>query len=329
MIDAELFNWVTVFAGTTGVCWERVSVGKNNAAFKLSVNGTPFFVKQYHKADLSRFEREVGFLTLLNKKCIKLVPELIATNREIGAAILSHIPGALPEKVTSDLIRQSAQFIGLINDAPSGQSKTSSIRFARGSLMSGESFFSDIDQRIDSLLQLNAVDEVDSIMQQFVRNNVIPEFTKLKKLCGAISADKANFEAILSPSDFGFHNTLLDNSLRFVDFEYAGWDSAEKLTCDFFAQPRYVLSHEHLSEFIQLAFPYHSNPLGISQHCKLLAPVTNLKWCLIFLNEFKVQEGCRRAFSANQTVGLQNKLLQLRKSQNRLQYVAKMSGELL
>ena len=34
----------------------------------------------------------------------------------------------------------------------------------------------------------------------------------------------------LSPSDFGFHNALLEatGKLRFVDFEYAGWDDPAK-----------------------------------------------------------------------------------------------------
>ena len=43
----------------------------------------------------------------------------------------------------------------------------------------------------------------------------------------------------VSPSDFGFHNVLLESNgrLRFIDFEYAGWDDPSKLICDFFCQP--------------------------------------------------------------------------------------------
>ena len=43
----------------------------------------------------------------------------------------------------------------------------------------------------------------------------------------------------VSPSDFGFHNALREPSgrLRFIDFEYAGWDDPAKLVCDFFCQP--------------------------------------------------------------------------------------------
>ena len=40
---------------------------------------------------------------------------------------------------------------------------------------------------------------------------------------------------ILSPSDFGLHNTISKkNKLYFFDFEYFGWDDPIKLICDFF-----------------------------------------------------------------------------------------------
>ena len=39
----------------------------------------------------------------------------------------------------------------------------------------------------------------------------------------------------LSPSDFGFHNVIVekDKILRFIDFEYAGWDDPAKMVSDF------------------------------------------------------------------------------------------------
>ena len=42
----------------------------------------------------------------------------------------------------------------------------------------------------------------------------------------------------LSPSDFGFHNALAQGeTVRFIDFEYAGWDDPAKTVCDFFHHP--------------------------------------------------------------------------------------------
>ena len=46
-----------------------------------------------------------------------------------------------------------------------------------------------------------------------------------------------------SPSDFGFHNALRqpDGRLRFLDFEYAGWDDPAKTIIDFCNQPDLLL----------------------------------------------------------------------------------------
>ena len=43
----------------------------------------------------------------------------------------------------------------------------------------------------------------------------------------------------LSPSDFGFHNTLRrpDGELAFLDFEYFGWDDPAKTITDFLLHP--------------------------------------------------------------------------------------------
>jgi len=39
----------------------------------------------------------------------------------------------------------------------------------------------------------------------------------------------------ISPSDFGFHNAIMtsDQHIRFLDFEYAGWDDPAKMVGDF------------------------------------------------------------------------------------------------
>src|SRR6185503_11886129 len=52
------------------------------------------------------------------------------------------------------------------------------------------------------------------------------------------NSSNLNLQPRLSPSDFGYHNAVLadDETVRFFDFEYAGWDDPAKLVCDFFNQ---------------------------------------------------------------------------------------------
>ena len=55
----------------------------------------------------------------------------------------------------------------------------------------------------------------------------------------------------LSPSDFGFHNSILDDNGRyyFLDFEYSGWDDPAKMVSDFFLQPAVSVSFEYFDDF--------------------------------------------------------------------------------
>ena len=65
----------------------------------------------------------------------------------------------------------------------------------------------------------------------------------------------AKEEKSLSPSDFGFHNMLIDKNgrLRFIDFEYAGWDDPAKIICDFFCQPKFPVPMNWMDSFIEEA----------------------------------------------------------------------------
>ena len=49
---------------------------------------------------------------------------------------------------------------------------------------------------------------------------------------------------IISPSDFGFHNIVVNNGINyFLDFEFSGWDDPAKLYCDFILQPKFPIPY--------------------------------------------------------------------------------------
>src|SRR5207244_11655608 len=87
------------------------------------------------------------------------------------------------------------------------------------------------------------------------------------------------FRRCLSPSDFGFHNALLadDGRLRFLDFEYAGWDDPAKLVCDFFCQPACPVPMNHYSDFAKQVATLTSDPALHRMRMDLLLPLYRLK----------------------------------------------------
>ena len=63
-----------------------------------------------------------------------------------------------------------------------------------------------------------------------VRNGTIPLWPE-----ESLYTKLPRHKQILSPSDFGFHNSLMtiNGSLTFIDFDYFDWDDPVKLTADF------------------------------------------------------------------------------------------------
>ena len=67
-------------------------------------------------------------------------------------------------------------------------------------------------------------------------NNLFKSTKKLK-IYKTLFKKTNNDHLILSPSDFGFHNTIKSKKLYFIDFEYFGLDDPVKLVIDFILHP--------------------------------------------------------------------------------------------
>ena len=135
------------------------------------------------------------------------------------------------------------------------------------------------DQR---LLELTA----RTSLQEELHNFLQTELSLLGKLCPTSSrnilprmlpfAHSREEELILSPSDFGFHNTLLasDGALKFFDFEYAGWDDPAKTAADFLRQPRHYIPSHLWWDFLASLAPLFPDASRFYQQVRILHPFT-------------------------------------------------------
>jgi hypothetical protein len=141
----------------------------------------------------------------------------------------------------------------------------------------------------------------------FVRGELIPAWSAVRQAAETEARDNGLSldrpleltDRCVSPSDFGFHNTLIepDGRVRFLDFEYAGWDDPAKLVCDFFCQPAVpipVRLHDGFARVVAACFP---DPAAVATRSRLLLPVYRLKWVCIRLNVFLPAGDRRRAFA--------------------------------
>ncbi|MEI6503369.1 MAG: hypothetical protein WCP21_20340 [Armatimonadota bacterium] len=124
----------------------------------------------------------------------------------------------------------------------------------------------------------------------------------------------------VSPSDFGFHNALreADGRLRFIDFEYAGWDDPAKVVCDFFCQPAAPVPVEHWDHFAAAVAEDLGDPPAHLARFAALLQVYRLKWCCILLNDFLPSGSARRAFASGAPVTAEQQAAQLGKARELL-----------
>ena len=130
-------------------------------------------------------------------------------------------------------------------------------------------------------------------MAKKLLRNVADIWASLKKviLNNPLSDHGGNLDPdqyCISPSDFGFHNALRmpNGKIKFLDFEYAGWDDPAKMADDFFSQIAVPVPEQFFDRFVSeitLIFP---NSDKLIARTGLLRPLYRIKWFCIVLNVF-------------------------------------------
>lgn len=293
-LDHAILNKLASHINLANTSANLLSGGMNNKVLLLEDGKSGYVLKLYFKDARQRYRREIDFVNLLERHNVTNTPNLISSDSALGFALFEFYPGNPLEHVQEKHIHDAAKFVRSIN---SSLVKNDAIDLlpAYGSFKSAEDFCCDIDGRLEHLGKVDFHERLTNHLEL----QVVPLWEAWKSKLSEQSWIGQSGTTILSPSDFGFHNALCGKrGLVFIDFEYAGWDSAEKLVCDFFAQPRYQIDSKHLNMFCQSAFPQVDVP-ALIEKCSWLLPVAHLKWSLIFLNEFIQFDGQRRAYSTN------------------------------
>ncbi|NLF67504.1 MAG: aminoglycoside phosphotransferase family protein [Candidatus Anammoximicrobium sp.] len=318
-------------AGEPG-CIAPLAGGANNAVFRVDVPAGTFLLKQYftHPADdRDRFAAETAFCCFAREHGIGAAPQLLASCAEQRLALFEFIAGRVVSAAEIDdgLIGQTVRFCRQLQDAQ-GAPAAEALPAAAESCFSIRQHLACVDRRIRRLQALDAESELQRDVRRFACEELAPcwEATQEQVLvqCRALGIapqeELGAADRVLSPSDFGFHNALLDRrgQLRFFDFEYAGWDDPAKLVCDFFCQVEVPVPLALFPLFCHGIVSRLPEPERVRQRIDALFPVYRVKWCCIVLNEFLPLGQARRRFSAANQRPARQPELQFRKAQRLL-----------
>ncbi len=296
--------------------------GANNRVFKIESEGPAMLLKSYFQHPEDSWDRlgtEYAFTWFAWKLGIHTVPQPIARDETGRIAIYEFIEGRSIEhgQVGEAEVRAALVFLQKLNNridsAPTGQ-----LPEASDACFSISNHVGSVQRRLDRLQSLTPAGDHGEEAVGFVRESLLPEWDmQMEQLRQAIAVEGfdpdqpvRHEERVLSPSDFGFHNAIRkkDGEIRFIDFEYAGWDDPVKVVCDFFSQPEIPVPMEFLAPFADGFFEglprrdYHHRRL------EMLLRLYRLKWCCIILNEYLPLAAQRRSFSRNEEcLGLHRK----------------------
>lgn len=294
-------------AGARVAAAQPARSGGNNRVFRLEMaEGPPLALKHYPSDGRDRLGQEYDALSFLARHGITSTPRPVAKDADAFCALYQWFDGeAAVLRPQGDDADQLADFLielQKLREAEGAQN----LRNASASIFSPEAAIAQYEQRLDGLRRASD-DHPD--LRAFLEGSLVPitavAIRQLRRRYAELgrdpAADLAPAHRALSPSDFGLHNALRaeDGRLRFIDFEYFGWDDPVKLMSDTAIHPGSDLpeaSANHLIERLSRAFEARDDAFAIRRD--VLYPVFKGIWCLIVLNAYLPDSRSRRAMAA-------------------------------
>jgi len=308
-----------------------LSGGKNSCVYRIScVNNQNYVAKFYfdHQSDKrNRLNTEYSTLQFLHLNNISNVPIPLFKSNKFKFAIIEYIHGTKiqSENVTYADIDTLVDFLFALNQLKLNK-KSLMLANASEACFSINDYIFVIHKRLERIKKLEKNQSVNEMLFFFVNDQFLPTFTAIKKWCHLSNYCSDQHididQKTLSPSDYGFHNALrlTDSQIKFIDFEYFGWDDPAKMICDFLLHPAMELSFEMKRYFFNSIIGLFEDYQSLEKRIMIVYPLVALKWCMILLNEFIPEHLLRRSFSGDCRINVESKQKeQLNKSKNMLQ----------
>lgn len=300
----------------------RLTGGGNNRVYRIDTSAGPVLLKEYFrhaKDSRDRLGAEQAFLQFAWAHGVRAIPQPLACDRAAGIAIYEFLVGGklAPGEVTAAHVDEAAAFFAAVNrhrHAPGA----AALPVASEACFSLAEHLACVERRIARLGVIEPESDLHRQAAALVAERLVPAWQRVRAAVEArglpLEAPLAAADRVISPSDFGFHNSIVtDSGLKFIDFEYAGWDDPAKTVCDFFCQPAVPVPREHFERFLAAAADGSHDPAALRERVRLLLPVYELKWCCIMLNEFLPVGDDRRAFARGDESHETRRLNQLHK----------------
>jgi len=308
--ETNIFSQLQEFVEKDGLITvsriKRIRYGRNSQVFLIEEGNNKWVVKKYHqhaKDPRNRLENETIFLSYLKDIGIAGVAEPIAVDIEKNLGLFSYLPGVIPKSINDDIVYQAAEFIRAINEFRS-EKAAKNLPKASETSFSVISHLNLVKHRVNRVNQIDPNGPIQKEVLTFVRSKLVRSLDNItadiinQYSDGKLKRVLPHESRIISPSDFGLQNMLVENNtIHFLDFEYSGWDDPAKLICDFGCHPEIPIKKQYLESFKDSFYSWFDGAEDSIRRSEILMNLYRLKWCCIILNEFTATGEHRRAYA--------------------------------
>lgn len=307
--------------------------GSNNRVFRVEIGSSLALLKVYfhdREDTRDRLGAEFAFSSFAWEHGVRTLPQPLALDRANHWGLFEFIPGKKlgVGEVNLEAVETALGFVRGLNRHRAA-ARTSGLGNASEACFSIADHLRTVHNRVDRLRRIPDAGGIHSDAIRVVEEELVPFWYEIERSAVrrandlALLLDEVADEVrCLSPSDFGFHNAIRgdDGLLRFIDFEYSGWDDPAKLVCDFFCQPAVPVPSTYFGRFVDGIVTGMPVPETYRQRIDLLLPVIQVKWCCILLNDFlRVGNGRREFANPAAETAEERKHRQLGKAQRALE----------
>jgi len=315
----------------------RLAGGGNNKVFRVDLDNSHFLLKEYFQDandTRNRLKTEYSFCEFAWNMGIRSLPQPFVCDCNNNTALYEFIEGRHlePKEIEKRFVVTALNFYAELNKYKKNV-EAKKLPYASEACFSVSSHLECVNNRIERLKAIEVSSSIDNEALDFIKDELAEAWRdvavcakkKFQKLRIKLNAEISKFDQCLSPSDFGFHNALLpaDGAIRFIDFEYAGWDDPAKTVCDFFCQPKVPVPMAYYDMVVNAVFDNLTEPKLHADRAMGLLPVYQIKWCCVLLNDFQSVGSRRRDFSK----GFINKDKQKSKQLNKAKIALKRALE--
>ncbi len=273
--------------------YKIINKGTNSLVIKLVHSDSQYSILKiypnFSEDKRNRLQNELNFLKFLQANNIKNIPTVYYSNPNSNFTILSWIEGSKLHSSENINLEEIANFIYLIND--SKLKKLDLIQYASEANFNIEQTIKLINQIAQNKLnELKKYSEKNDFYNWFNNFLIKDIYLTFEEVEDNFLTENYNYEdkKIISQSDVGFHNILLENkckNLFFIDFEYAGWDNPMKFISDWILQPDSFFPEQKPLEFFQPLVNSVILDPNWKSNIKPYLLLYRLRWCLIISNK--------------------------------------------